>query len=166
MYWPNIQNLFGYCRLILKIFSRETTTWGSTKLVLNALKAIFSDSGIPETIFSDNGLCYKSQEFQDFCTKFDICHVTGASYNHQANSIVECAIQAIKHLMAKNQNDTWLALLILKSTPITGIDKSPAELLCNRSFRTNISLIQHASSLANQAKLGVIQPSIKLAVKH
>ena len=55
--------------------------------------------------------------------------------------------------MAKNQNDTWLALLILKSTPITGIDRSPAELLCNRHFRTNILLIQHASSLANQAKL-------------
>ena len=55
--------------------------------------------------------------------------------------------------MVKNQNDMWLALLILKWTPITGIDKSPAELLCNRQFRTSIPLIQHASSLANQVKL-------------
>ena len=55
--------------------------------------------------------------------------------------------------MVKNQYDTWLALLILKSTPITGIDKSPAEMLCNRKFRTNIPLIRHASSLADQARL-------------
>ena len=61
-------------------------------------------------------------------------------------------IQTIKHLMVKNQNDTWLAPLILKSTPITGIDRSPAELLCNRHFRTNIPMIQHASNLSSQAK--------------
>ena len=62
-------------------------------------------------------------------------------------------IQTIKHLMVKNQNDMWLALLILKATPITGIDRSPAELLCNRCFRTNIPMIQHASNLSSQAKL-------------
>ena len=59
----------------------------STKLVLNALKDIFSNFGIPEIIISDNGPCYKSQEFNNFCDKFDIVHQTGASYNHQANSI-------------------------------------------------------------------------------
>ena len=80
-------------------------------------------------------------------------HQTGAGYNHQANSIAERAFQTIKHLMIKNQNDAWLALLILKSTPISRIDRSLAELLCNRKFRTNIPLIQHASSLASQTKL-------------
>ena len=118
-------------------------------MVLNALKDIFSDFGILEVIISDIGPCYKSQEFNDFCAKFDILHQTGASYNHQANSITEHA----KHLMIKNKNDTWLALLVLKSTPISGIHRSPAELLCNRKFRTNIPLIKHASSLADQARL-------------
>ena len=100
----------------------------SMKLVLNALKSVFSNFGIPENIISDNGPCYKSQEFNDFCARFEINHITGASYNHQANSIAEHMIQTTKHLMVKNQNDTWLALLILKATPITGIDRSPAEL--------------------------------------
>ena len=104
----------------------------STKLVLDALKDVFSDFGIPETIISDNGLCYKSQEFNSFCAWFEINHITGASYNHQAHSIVEHMIQTIEHLMVKNQNDTWLAMLILKSMPMNGIDRSPAELLCNR----------------------------------
>ena len=56
--------------------------------------------------------------------------------------------------MAKKHGDHWLALLILKSTPITGIDKSLSELLCNRKFRTNLPIIQHASELADKAKLG------------
>ena len=113
----------------------------STKLVLDALKDIFSDFGIPEAIISDNGPSYKSQKFNSFCAKFEINHITGASYNHQANSIAECMIQTIKQLMVKNQGDTWLALLILKSAPMTGIDKSLVELLCNRHFRTNIPMI-------------------------
>ena len=62
-------------------------------------------------------------------------------------------IQTIKQLMVKNQGDTWLALLILKSTPMTGIDKSLAELLCNRHSRTNIPMIQHASDLSHRARL-------------
>ena len=125
----------------------------SMKLVLDTLKDVFSNFGIPETIISDNGLCYKSQEFRDFCAKFKISHITAASYNHQANSIAERMIQTIKKLMVKNQGNTWLAMLILKSTPMNGIDKSPAELLCNRHFRTNIPMIQHASDLLHKARL-------------
>ena len=46
----------------------------STKLVLDALKDIFSNFGIPEVIISDNGSCYKNQEFNSFCAKFEINH--------------------------------------------------------------------------------------------
>ena len=131
----------------------------SMKLVLDALKDVFSIFGIPETIISNNGPCYKSQEFNNFCARFEISHITGASYNHQANSIAECMIQTIKQLMVKNQNDTWLALLILKATPMAGIDRSLAEFLCNRHFRTNIPIIQHASDLSCKAKLHKEDPT-------
>ena len=89
---------------------------------------------------------------QTGCTH-EINHITGASYNHQANSIAERMIQTIKQLMVKNQSDSWLALLILKSTPVNHIDRSPAELLCNGCFRTNIPMIQHASDLSHRARL-------------
>ena len=36
---------------------------------------------------------------------------------------------------------------------MNGIDRSPAELLCNRHFRTNIPMIQHASDLLSKARL-------------
>ena len=56
--------------------------------------------------------------------------------------------------MSKNPNDQWLALLIFKSTPITGIDKSPSELLCNRRFWTNLPLVQHAKLKTNMYNTG------------
>ena len=42
------------------------------KLVLNALKDVFSDFVIPQVIISDDGPCYKSEEFHSFYAKFDI----------------------------------------------------------------------------------------------
>ena len=145
------------CMIVIGLFSRFPVVrqlhGESTELVLDALKDVFSDFGIPESIISDNGLCYKSQEFNEFCARFEINHITGASYNQQANCIAEHMIQTIKQLMVKNQKNTWLAILILKSTPMNGIDRSPAELLCNRCFRTNIPMIQHAGHLSCKARL-------------
>ena len=62
--------------------------------------------------------------------------------------------------MAKNSRDVWLALLIFKLTPITGIDKSPSELLCSCKFKTNLPMIQQASHLAQHAKLVSTQPNV------
>ena len=135
-------------------------TGESSRLVLDAMKDIFSDFGMPETIITDNGSCYKSHKFGEFCSKFEIEHLTGSAYNHQANAIAERNIQTIKNLMAKNRRDVWLALLIFKTTPITGIDKSPSELLCCRKFKTNLPMIQQASHLAQHAKLRSIQPNV------
>ena len=140
-------DLFSHFPVIRKLAGERT------HLVLDAIKNIFSDFGIPEAIISNNGPCYKSHKFAKFCQRFKIRHITGSAYNHQANAIAERSIQTIKHLMHKNPNDQWLALLIFKSTPITGIDKSPSELLCNRKFRTYLPLIQHTSELASKAKL-------------
>ena len=52
-----------------------------------------------------------------------------------------------------SQGNSWLALLIFKSMPITGTDKSPSEFLCSRKFRTNLPIKQHASELVDKAKL-------------
>ena len=76
--------------------------WGKYKIGTGFLKDVFSDFGIPEAIISDNGPCYKSQKFNSFCAKFEINHITGVSYNHQANSITAHMIQTIKQLMVKN----------------------------------------------------------------
>ena len=150
--------------LVVDLFSRfpviRRLAGGSSCVVLEAITDILCDFGMPETIIIDNGPCYKSKEFLNFCARFEIEHIIGSAYNHQANAIAERSIQTIKNLMAKNPRDVWLALLIFKSTPITGIDKSPSELLCNQKFRTNLPMIQHASELANKARLKLLKTNV------
>ena len=150
--------------LVIDLFSRfpviRRLAGESSHVVVEAIKDILCDFGMPETIITDNGSCYKSQEFLNFCARFEIEHITGSAYNHQANAIAERSIQTIKNLMVKNPRDVWLALLIFKSTPITGIHKSPFELLCNQKFRTNLPMIQHASELANKARLKLLKTDV------
>ena len=93
--------------LIVDLFSHfpvvRQLSGENTKTVLKAMQKVLADFGIPETIISDNGPCYKSQEFNNFCARVKINHITGSSYNHQVNSIADHVIQTIKHLMVKNQ---------------------------------------------------------------
>ena len=53
--------------LVIYLFSRfpviRKLAGESTCLVLDAIKNIFSDFGIPEAIITDNGPCYKSHKF-------------------------------------------------------------------------------------------------------
>ena len=56
--------------LVVDLFSRfpviRKLAGESTHVVLEAIKDIFSDFGIPEAIITDNGPCYKSQKFSKF----------------------------------------------------------------------------------------------------
>ena len=78
------------CFPAVRLLPNETS-----KLVLQCMKLMFTNFGIPEIIISDSGPCFKSSEFQDFCQKFDIVHQAGSAFNHQANSIAERAIQTV-----------------------------------------------------------------------
>ena len=57
--------------------------------VIDALKAVFSRHGIPETVVSDNGPQYSSQEFTDFARQYDFCHLTSSPLYPQSNGQAE-----------------------------------------------------------------------------
>ena len=50
----------------------------------------------PQIIKTDNGPGYKGTKFQQFCSQFDIKHVTGVPYNPQRQGIVERGHQTLK----------------------------------------------------------------------
>ena len=56
-------------------------TNGSTSLVvIEHLRTIFAQFGLPETIVSDNGSCFVSEEFSVFLLANGIKHITSAPY--------------------------------------------------------------------------------------
>ena len=126
---------------VVRILRNETTS-----SVLNALKGIYCDFGMPKTIISDNGPCFKAKEFNDFHTKLGVVTETIISYNHASLGSAEWMVQTVKQIMIKNPQNAWLAMLIFKVTMIPEIQKSPSELLNSRKYRTNLPMIDFSQS--------------------
>ena len=109
--------------------NRPTTTE-----VVTRLKSIFARHGIPETLISDNGPQYASQEFAEFAQDYEFQHHTSSPYFPQGNGEAERAVGTIKSLLGK-KGDPYEALLAYRSTPLQ-IGYSPAELLMGRLLRS------------------------------
>ena len=117
---------------IVKILNSETT-----KSVLNALKGVYCNFGLPKKVLTDNGPCFRSVDFNEFHTKLGVTTETISSCNHASLGSAEQMVQTVKQIMVKNPQNTWLAMLIFKATIIPEVQKSPSELLNSRKYRTN-----------------------------
>lgn len=104
--------------------------------VINSLKSIFARHGIPETVMSDNGPCYASQEYRRFATEYCFESLTSSPRYPQANGEAEKCVQTVKNLI-KKAADPYLALLSYRNTPIHN-GFSPAEMLMGRRLRTDL----------------------------
>ena len=73
------------------------TQKATSRVVFDALRTIFARFGIPETIVSDNGTPFVSEEFIHFLHQNGIKHNASAPYHHPAsNGLAERAVQIVK----------------------------------------------------------------------
>ena len=112
--------------------------------VINILKKLFAEQGVPETLMSDNGRQYSSTEFAEFTKSWNFKHITSSPYNPRSNGLAERTVQTIKRTLIKT-NDPYKALLLLRATPIDAHLRSPAELLYNRRLTTILPTTLHDS---------------------
>ena len=127
--------------LIVDYFSRypeviklkSTTSRG----IIEAMKAVFSRYGIPQTVRSDNGPQYSSEEFSKFAAEYNFYHETSSPHFAQSNGQAERTVQTMKNLL-RESTDPYMALLTYRSTPLPWCGLSPAELLMGRCLRTNL----------------------------
>ena len=90
----NLFNLDGYSFLLIVdvtsrspvvcILSNETCS-----LVVNVLKGVYCDFGLPRKIITDNGPCFKAVDFTEFHDKLGVITKTSSAYNHQSVGSVE-----------------------------------------------------------------------------
>ena len=112
---------------------RTTTSQG----IIAAPKSIFSRHGIPQTLVSDNGPQYSSQEFAEFATLYGFQHTNSSPHYPQSNGHAEHAVKTVKKLLT-DSSDPFLSLLSFRSTPLPWCRLSPAELLMGRRLRTDV----------------------------
>ena len=103
--------------------------------MINFLKAAFARFGVPEVIITDNGPQFLN-EFDEFTREYDIEHRTSSPYYPQSNGMAEKAVHIAKTML--QQPDPLRALLTYRSTPIPGLNLSPARLLMGRELRTTL----------------------------
>ena len=97
-------------------------------------KIIICSLGVPNTIVSDNGPQFVSDQFSKLVKKWDIVHRTSAPRNAQSNGQAERGVQAIKKLASKNA-DIEAAVMSYNNSPLQN-GYSPAQLLMGRSLNT------------------------------
>ena len=115
--------------LIVDYFSRyseviklkSTTSRG----IIEAMKAVFSRYGIPQTVRSDNGPQYSSEEFSKFAAEYNFYHETSSPHFAQSNGQAERTVQTMKNLL-RESTDPYMALLTYRSTPLPWCGLSPA----------------------------------------
>ena len=108
-----------------------------SKATIEVLKAQFSRHGIPEVIRSDGGPQFTSKVFAIFCKEYGIAHKTSSPHFPSANGEAERAVQTVKRLWRKAA-DKQLALLDYRTTPLEGVNLSPAQLLMGRRLRNKL----------------------------
>lgn len=145
-----------YLLVLVDYFSRfvEVAIMKSvtSKLVVRELEQFFAVHGNPESLKTDNGPQFVSEEFGAFLKENDIFHLTSTPLWPQANGEIErqnrSLIKALK--IAQIEKKDWQRellkyLLAYRSTPHSTTGVSPSKLLFGREIRTKLPELREES---------------------
>ena len=112
-----------------------------------ALRKLFATHGLPETIVSDNGSQFVSEEFAKFLSNNNIHHIQTAPKHPSSNGLAERAVQTVKKGVKKTAGDNLEMrlqkfLLMYRLTPQETTGKCPCELLLKRRIRSKLDQIR------------------------
>ena len=108
----------------------------STGTVINDLKRLVSENGIPEAIISDGWPQFRF-EFRNFAQEWGFQHIQSSPYHHQSNGEAKRFFRMAKDTRQTHQSgqDSDMTLLCYRSTPINSKLPSSAELMSSRRYR-------------------------------
>ena len=119
----------------------------TSKVIIEKLRQTFSSQGIPHSIVSDNGTCFTSSKFSDFCVHNGIKHIRVSPFHLASNGLAERAVQTIKLGIRKINGGSlesrlYKFLLQYHVTPQATTKEAPCVLLNKRLLRTRLDLVK------------------------
>ena len=115
----------------------------TSQAVIEEMKSVFGEHGIPEKVVTDNGPQYASSTFAQFSKEWNFNHVTSSPTNAQSNGFIERMVRTVEGVLKKashSNTDPEIALLCLRTTPIDHYIPSPSVMLYNKMIRSNLPL--------------------------
>ncbi|XP_023222220.1 uncharacterized protein K02A2.6-like [Centruroides sculpturatus] len=119
-----------------------------TSITIHFLREVFARFGLPEILVSDNASIFKSQEFQEFCSRNGIRQSLIAPGHPATNGQAERYCHTLKtHLKCMKHETGTLhqklheLLFRYRATPLSN-GKSPAENLLGHTIRTKLDLLK------------------------
>ena len=114
------------------------TSTTSTALI-QKIRPLFAQFGLPSTVVTDNGTQFVIEEFEQFLKNNGIRHISSAPYHPATNGLAERAVQIFKAGMRKITDGSTADRIA--RTPQTTTGSSPAELMFGRNLRTRLDLL-------------------------
>ena len=119
----------------------------TSQATIQQLQLLFAQFGLPDTVVTDNGSSFVSQEFEDFLKRNGIHHYTSAPYHPATNGQAERAVQIIKNGLKRVTQGTMskrlsTILFTYRVSPHATTNLSPAELMFGRNLKTRLDLIK------------------------
>ena len=114
--------------------------------VISLLKTIYSEYGVPATLYTDQGSQFVSQEFKQFALQYRLEVQHSSPTYPPSNGFIEAMVKVVKGIMEKGEesgSDPHLAMLIYRATPIKPGQLSPGEMLSQRKYRALLPIHQY-----------------------
>ncbi|GBO34765.1 hypothetical protein AVEN_215279-1 [Araneus ventricosus] len=110
------------------------------------MRELFPTHSIPNSVASDNGRLYTSEEFQNFISKNVIRHILVSPYHpssdRQAQRVVQTTRNALKRIISGDWNQQLTSFHLTQHiTPSAATSFSPTELLIKRRLRAVLDLL-------------------------
>ena len=129
---------------IVKIM--KTTT--SSKVV-EELRTVFADNGLPDTLVSDNAPNLVSEEMNSFLKSNGVKHITSSPYHPKTNGLAERFVQSFKQAMKAAKSDSGTVqskmskfLIMYRNSVHSTTGECPSTLFLGRKLTTRLDLLK------------------------
>jgi len=116
----------------LEVYPMSSTT---STAVIQRLRTVFAQFGLPATIVTDNGPNFTSLEFKEFLCRNGIAHVTSSPYHPASNGLAERAMKTFKEGMRKIKEGTLSERIARFLLTIVSLHRAPLTFLQLNSYR-------------------------------
>ncbi|XP_008182275.1 uncharacterized protein K02A2.6-like [Acyrthosiphon pisum] len=126
---------------------------------LEKLKETFARFGLPDTIVSDNGTPFTSNEFSQFCETNGIKHLTSPPFHPASNGAAENAVKSFKLSFKKIIKESKMSvhsaiqkyLFFYRNSEHSTTGYTPSKLMFKRNVRTRFDRIRNMDKSIDKA---------------